>query len=107
MPSAAERPRDPGLAPERTALAWQRMALGFMTLGALVLGLAARREALWMLAPAGVLLIAAAVLWRYGRARARTAGDPPRDHRAAIRALAAAVVAVAVLAAVVAVTRPG
>jgi uncharacterized membrane protein YidH (DUF202 family) len=107
MPSAAERPPEPGLAPQRTALAWQRMALGFISLGALILGLAARGEAPWMLAPAGALLVAGAGLWQYGRARSRAAGGPPRDHARAVRWLAAGTVATAVLAAVLAVVRPG
>ncbi|MEA2270549.1 MAG: hypothetical protein QOD55_955 [Solirubrobacteraceae bacterium] len=103
MPSAAERAPDPGLAPQRTALTWQRMALGFISIGALVIGLAARRQALWMLVPAGALLGAGAVLWRYGRARARGAGGPSHDHRTAARRLAAATLATAVLAALLAV----
>jgi uncharacterized membrane protein YidH (DUF202 family) len=105
MPSAAERPPEPGLAPQRTALAWQRMALGFISLGALTLGLAAHGDAPWMLAPAGALLAAGAGLWRYGRARARDTGGPPHDHARAIRWLTAATVTTAVLAAVLAVVR--
>ncbi|MEA2227860.1 MAG: hypothetical protein QOF04_1490, partial [Solirubrobacteraceae bacterium] len=46
-------------------------------------------------------------LWQYGRARSRAAGGPPRDHARAVRWLAAGTVATAVLAAVLAVVRPG
>src|SRR3954465_1238988 len=53
MPSTAEPPRDPGLAAERTALAWQRMALGFTSMAAVNLAAAAHRQAPWLTAPAG------------------------------------------------------
>src|SRR3954467_11348070 len=97
MRSAADRPRDPGLAPERTAMTWQRMALGFISLGALVLGAAAHRNTPWMLLPAAGLFATGAVVamrWRRRAARAE-AGAQPR----ALRWLAGATVAAAVVAA--------
>ena len=94
MSSVADRPREPGLAVERTALAWQRMATGFITLAALMLGGAARSDEPWMLVAAFGLLAVAVVVYRHGRSRA--AGGPPRPR--ALAALAGAVVAAAVVA---------
>ncbi|GMA22356.1 hypothetical protein GCM10025864_01150 [Luteimicrobium album] len=62
---------------ERTALAWQRTALG-VALGCAVLALAALRERDPGLAIAGVLLGAATVT---GAVRARTAHWPRADRR--------------------------
>jgi uncharacterized membrane protein YidH (DUF202 family) len=103
MPSAAEHPRDPGLAAERTALAWQRMALSFTSLAAVILAAAAHRDAPWMLVPAAGLFAVGAVIWRYAR---RRSGRPSvRTTRAPLVLLAAAVVAAAVVAAVLATMR--
>jgi hypothetical protein len=95
MSSAADRPRDPGLAVERTALAWQRMATGFITLAALTLGGAARRDEPWMLVPAFGLLAVAVMVYLHGRGRAAGGAPQPR----ALTALAGAVVAAALVAA--------
>lgn len=104
--SAPGRPRDPGVAHERTALAWQRMALGFMSVGALTIGLAARHHTVWMLAPAAVAFVLGAVTWLYGRVRA--ASDEPADrHARALARLAAATVGLALLAAAMVLGRPG
>src|SRR3954452_11854281 len=100
MPSAAERPPDPGMARERTALAWQRVGTAFTTFGALVLGAAAHRNAPWMLAPAAATLTAAALVWRYARRRAAQTA-PPGDPRA-LRWLAVAGAAGGALAGVLA-----
>src|SRR3954470_21845792 len=69
MPSAAEPPRDPGLASERTALAWQRMALGFTSIAAVTLAAAAHRQVPWLIAPSVALFAVAAAVWRYARRR--------------------------------------
>ena len=105
MPSAAERARDPGLAGERTALAWQRMAMGFTSLAALTLGVAAHRHAPAMVVPAAALFAVALVLWRYARRR----GTQPSRHARAreLAWLSLATVLAAVLAAVLALVRPG
>lgn len=98
MPSAAEAPRDPGMAAERTALAWQRMATGFTTMAALVLGAAAHRGEPWLILPAGALLLVALAVYIESRRRSAGGGQDPR----ALRALAVATTAVAVLAAILA-----
>jgi len=67
---ATVQPADAGLPAERTALAWQRTALG-VALGCAVLALAALRESDPGLALVGVLLgattVTGAVLARHGR----------------------------------------
>jgi uncharacterized membrane protein YqjE len=80
------------------------MALGFMSLGALVLGLAARDQATWMLAPSCVLFVTAAVIWVYGRVRAASADAADRHGRALAR-LAVATVALALIAAAIVIAR--
>src|SRR5690349_19316259 len=100
MPSAAEPPRDPGLARERTALAWQRAALSYASLAGVTLAAAAHRQRPWLLAPAAVLAVAGAAIWLYAR---RRIGDPAQGAgRGPIALLAAAVVVAALGAAVLA-----
>jgi uncharacterized membrane protein YidH (DUF202 family) len=105
MPSAAERgPRDPGLARERTALAWQRMALSFVSLSALTLGAAAHHGAPGLLAPAGLLFAIAGGVWRHAR---RRVADP--SLATAVRPmvmLGAATGAAALIATVLVFVRP-
>jgi hypothetical protein len=101
MPSTAEHPRDPGLALERTTLSWQRMATGFATLAALIIGAAAHRGEAWMALPAPVLLLMAVAVWRHARRRA-VGGGPDRR---ALAALAAGVVAAALVAALLTLAR--
>jgi hypothetical protein len=105
MPSAADRSRDPGLAVERTALAWQRMALGFTSLAALTLGAAAHRHAPWMLGPAGGLFVVAGLVWRYARRRGADPGAA--TDRRALRWVTAATAAAALVAAGLALVRAG
>src|SRR3954471_18212110 len=97
MPSAAERPRDPGLAAERTALAWQRMALGFTTLAALTLAAAAHRNAPRLVLPAAALFAVAAAVWLHARRRVGAPDTPTTARPLAL--LAAATVAAALVAA--------
>jgi uncharacterized membrane protein YidH (DUF202 family) len=107
MPSAAESqpPRDPGLASERTALAWQRMALGFTSMAAVMLAAAAHRQVPWLVAPSVALFAVAAAVWRY--ARRRTGDRGVRTARRPIALLAIATVAAAVAAAALSLVRPG
>ena len=102
MPSTAEAPGDRGLARERTALSWQRMALSFTSLAGVTLAAAAHRHRPWLLAPAAVLGLVGGMIWLYARGRI---GDPARttEHRPIVLLAAAVVVAAAgaaVLAAV-------
>jgi uncharacterized membrane protein YidH (DUF202 family) len=106
MPSTAEPSGDRGLARERTALSWQRMALSFTSLAGVTLAGAAHRHRPWLLAPAAVLAVIGAAIWLYARHRI---GDPMRTtERRPIALLAVAVVLAALgaglLAAVPAVT---
>ena len=101
MPSP-ERARDPGLAPERTSMTWQRMALAFVSLGAVTLGAAARRDTPWMVLPAATLFAAGAVIAVYFRRRAEGG-----EHSAALRWLTVATVGAAVMAAALTVAHPG
>src|SRR5919202_4889249 len=105
MPSADERMPDPGLAAERTALAWQRMALGFTTLAAVTLAAAAHRHAPRLVLPAVGLFAVAAAIWLHARRRVADPGIPTTARPLAL--LAAATMAAALVAAVMAVVRPG
>jgi hypothetical protein len=106
MPSTADLPGDRGLARERTALSWQRMALSFTSLAGVTLAAAAHRHRPWLLAPAAVLGVVGGAIWLYARQRI---GDPGRTTaRRPIVLLAVAVIlaalGAALLAAVPAVT---
>jgi uncharacterized membrane protein YidH (DUF202 family) len=105
MPSTAEPPGDPGLARERTALAWQRMALSFTSLAAVMLAAAAHRQRLWFLAPAALLFAVGAAIWLYAR---RRTGDPALfTARRPVALLSGAAVAAAVAAGVLSAFSPG
>jgi uncharacterized membrane protein YidH (DUF202 family) len=105
MRSAAEPPRDPGLASERTALAWQRMALSFTSIAAVNLAAAAHRQVPWLIAPSVVLFAVAAAVWRY--ARKRTGDRGLSTARRPVGLLALATAAAAVAAAALSLVRPG
>jgi len=64
MPSTDDRP---GLARERTGLAWQRSALGFVVLAGVMLSVAAHREAPGLLVVGAALAAVAGAVWRQGR----------------------------------------
>ena len=89
MTSPPEREdADPGLARVRTSLAWTRTALSFAAVG----GVALRKDVI-----AGLLIIASApVIWRLGRLAHHRPGR--------IMLITAAIVAVAIVALVVALT---
>ena|SRR6185295_905061 len=105
MRSAAEPPRDPGVASERTALAWQRMALSFTSIAAVTLAAAAHRQVPWLIAPSVALFAVAAVIWRY--ARKRTGSRGLSTARGPVALLALATAAAAVAAAALSLVRPG
>jgi uncharacterized membrane protein YidH (DUF202 family) len=94
MPST-ERPGAPR---ERTGLAWQRSALGFVTLAGVVLSVAAHREAPGLIAVSAALAIVAVVVWREGR---RAYERPEVQHQQPAVAFVAVATALAALAAVV------
>jgi uncharacterized membrane protein YidH (DUF202 family) len=97
MPSADP----PGVPRERTSLAWQRSAFGFVTLAGIVLSVAAHREAPSLIAVSAALAMAAVAVWRQGR-RAYERPEVEAQPRAvglvavatALAALAAAVIVV-------------
>ena len=105
MPSAAEAPADPGLASERTALSWQRMALSFTSMAAVLMAAAAHRGSPWLLLPSVALFIVAGAVWRY--ARRRIADRGLRTARRPIAWLTVATAAAAVAAAALSLVRPG
>jgi len=105
MLSAGEGPGDRGLARERTALSWQRMALSFTSLAGVTLAAAAHRHRPWLLAPAAILAVVGGAIWLYAR---RRIGDPARTtERGPIALLAVAVVVAALGAVVLAVVPSG
>ena len=105
MPSTAEPSGDRGLARERTALSWQRMALSFTSLAGVTLAAAAHRHRPWLLAPAAILAVVGGAIWLYAR---RRIGDPARTtERGPIALLAVAVVVAALGAVVLAVVPSG
>jgi hypothetical protein len=88
-------------------MTWQRMALGFVTLGALVLGVGAHRNVPWFVLPAAALFLVAALIWRYWRRRAARPWDDV-GRSGPLRWLATATVAAAVMAAALTVVaQPG
>jgi uncharacterized membrane protein YidH (DUF202 family) len=94
MPS----PERPGVARERTGLAWQRSAFGFVALATVVLSVAAHREAPGLLVLSAALVAVAAAVWREGR-RAYTQVQVTAHPRAL--ALLAGAAALAALAAAI------
>jgi uncharacterized membrane protein YidH (DUF202 family) len=97
MPS----PERPGVARERTGLAWERSAFGFVALATVVMTVAAHREAPGLLILSAALVAVAVAVWREGR-RAYTGSEVHAQPRAlgllaAATALAALVSAVVVL----------
>jgi len=96
MPS----PERPGVARERTGLAWQRSALGFVGLAGVVLSVAAHREAPGLLVVSVALAAVALAVWRHGQRAYGNAGVQAQPRALALitvaTALAALVAAVVV-----------
>ena len=99
MPS----PERPGLARERTGLAWQRSALGFVTLAGVVLSVAAHREAPGLIVLSAALAAVAGAVWREGR-RAYEHTEV-QAHARALALLATATALAALAAALVVIVR--
>ena len=99
---AKHRPDDPGLAIERTALAWNRTSLGLAANAALLLRLGLEAdEPLLACTASAIVAAAAAAAWTYGRRSAdqnRRAflGAHPVARPGAVRAVAVATVITAV-----------
>jgi uncharacterized membrane protein YidH (DUF202 family) len=93
----------PGVARERTGLAWERSALGFAGLAALVLSVAAHREAPALIVLSIALLAVAAAVWRQGK---HAYAEPEvQSQPRAIALLAAATTLAALAAAIVVLVR--
>jgi uncharacterized membrane protein YidH (DUF202 family) len=90
MPS----PERPGVPRERTGLAWQRSAFGFVTLAGVVLSVAAHREAPGLLGVSAALAIVATVVWRQGRRAYERPEVEPQQQAVAFVAVATALAAV-------------
>jgi uncharacterized membrane protein YidH (DUF202 family) len=96
MPS----PERPGAPRERTWLAWQRSAFGFVARAGVVLSVAAHREAPGLLVLSAALVAVAVAVWRQGLS-VYTRTDVQAQHRplafvALATALAALVAAIVV-----------
>ena len=99
-----DRIADPGLAAERTALAWTRSALSLAAIGALITRAATDSHVPLLGYPVGItLVIAATVLWAYGGAayrsgRSQRPPDRAQPSPAGLRMIAAATAAIAAFA---------
>jgi len=99
-PLHSDESGDPGLATERTALAWQRSTLSLLIIAALALRTGVQTNRLVMAGPvAVVLLTAATTAWLHGRSAYRRRAQttrPERDrgatHPTLMRAIAAATI---------------
>jgi hypothetical protein len=87
------RSPDPGAPRERTDLAWQRAAFGYVALGAVVLGIAAHRDAPWLLAVSAALIAVAGAVWRRGRIAYRSAEVAAQPRVLAMLSVATALTA--------------
>jgi uncharacterized membrane protein YidH (DUF202 family) len=96
MPSLEDDER--GLARERTGLAWERSALAFGALGAVVLGVAAHRELPILVVLSAVLAGVGVAVWHHGQRSYDRPLVVPQTRAFALMSLVAALTAVASLA---------
>ena len=101
MPSPEQPP--PGAARERTGLAWERQSLAFWTLAAVMLGIAAHRDAPGLLVVSAALVGVGVAVWFTGR-RAYT-GNAVQAQPGALALIALATALAAAVAAVVVLLR--
>jgi uncharacterized membrane protein YidH (DUF202 family) len=96
--------RDPGLQPERTALAWRRTAMAALVNGALLARATAQTHSSTLMAVAGLVVVSACLMCAVGwhRQRTLTQGSRPTAPHAALAALLVGTVWIACGAAVVA-----
>jgi uncharacterized membrane protein YidH (DUF202 family) len=91
-----------GVPRERTGLAWERSALAYVALAALMLGVAAHRDAPGLI-PVGVALAAVGgAVWRHGQRQYGWKDVAAQPRAVALMALATALTAVAAAIVVIA-----
>lgn len=83
------------MARERTGLAWQRSAFGFVTLAGVVLSVAAHREAPGLVVVSAALAGVAAAVWRQGRRAYERSAVEAQSRAIALMAGATALAALA------------
>jgi len=98
-PAADIEDRDPGLARERTDLAWTRTAISFAALGAVML----RSNP----AVGATVLAAAAAVWLLGRLSAAATQPAKRRHRLSHRRISAGTTLMSAVALALALLAPG
>ena len=101
MPPPDEQP--PGVARERTGLAWERQSLAIWTLAAVMLGIAAHRDAPGLRIASAALVGVGVAVWFTGR-RAYTK-DAVQPQSGALGLIALATASAALVAAVVVIVR--
>src|SRR5262245_48960558 len=84
-----------GLARERTGLAWERTALGFGALSAVVLGVAAHHDMPGLIALSVALVAVAFATWRHGHGSYQDAAVAPQARALSLVSLAIALAGVA------------
>jgi uncharacterized membrane protein YidH (DUF202 family) len=99
MPSPED---ERGLARERTGLAWERTALGFGALSAVVLGVAAHHGRPGLIALSVGLVAVAFATWRHGHGSYQDTAVAPQARALSLVATAIALTAVAAAVIVIA-----